>query len=141
MAREPTQRTDAMLPHPALKAILLCDRIIQEAETSKVTLVGILDRLTASEFPFDYVRGLELYVRVTDAAGEYTTRMEVVRVEDEQTIVEGDATMAMLDRTRSYEIRFDFPRVPFERPGQYEFRLFANGRFVGAAVLLVEGAE
>jgi len=141
MARDPTWRTDPDLPHPALKAILLCDRIIQEAETNKLTLVGVLDRVTASEFPFDYVRGLELYVRVTDAAGQYAIRIEVVRVEDEQTIVAGDAVAAIPDRTSSHDIRFDLPSVPFERPGQYEFRFFANSRFVGAAILLIEESE
>ena len=138
MASEANSGVEQRLPHPALKAILLCDRLIQEAATDKVTIVGVVDRLTASEFPFEYVRGLELYVRVIDAAGEYPIRMEIVRVADEHTIGRGEAVVSIPDRMNPYDLQFDLPRIPFEFPGQYEFRVFANGRFVSAAVLLIE---
>jgi hypothetical protein len=82
-----------------------------------------------------------MYARVIDAAGEYSIGMEVVRVADEYTIARGEAVAPIPDRTSPYDVRVDFPRVPFDRPGQYEFRLFANSRFVGAAVLLVEASE
>jgi len=138
MDLRPSSPSDVELPHPSLKAILLCDRIVEEAGTSKIALVGILDRLTVPEFPFDYVRGLELYVQVTDAAGEYAIRMDLVCLDDEHTVGQGEAVNVIVDRRYSHEVRFDFPRIPFERPGSYEFRVFANSRFVGAAVLLVE---
>jgi hypothetical protein len=138
MAHEPTPGSAAALPHPALKAILLCDRIIQEAVTEKVSLIGIVDRVVGAEFPFDYVRGVALYARVTDAAGEYALRMEVVRLEDEWLAGGVDVVAAIPDRMAAYEIVFDLARIRFERAGRYEFRLIANGRFIGGAVLLVE---
>ena len=138
MAFAPSPHSDVGLPHPALKAILACDQIIEEAGTGRLTLVRLLDRVTASEFPFDYVRGVTVYVRITDAAGEYAMRMEVVRLHDEETIGEGDAMITAPDRMTPHEFTFDVPAIPCERAGACEFRLFANGRFVGAAVLLVD---
>jgi hypothetical protein len=67
-------------------------------------------------------------------------RMEVVRLDDEQMIGWSDAMTAVTDRLELYEVGFDFPRIVFERSGRYEFRVFANGRFVSSAVLLVEAA-
>src|SRR5256885_96406 len=101
------------LPHPALKAILLCERIIEEVGTTRVTLVGILSRLTVREFPADYARGLELYLRVTDAAGQYAIRMEVVRLDGEQIIGWAEATSIIADRMHSPEVGFSLPRVVF----------------------------
>jgi hypothetical protein len=138
MARGPTRGLDEELPHPALKAILLCDRIIQEAVTEKMSLIGILDRVVGDAFPFDYVRGAALYARVTDAAGEYAIRMEIVRLEDEWLAGDVHAVAAIPDRIPAYEIVFDLAGIRLERAGRYEFRLIANGRFVGSAVLLVE---
>jgi hypothetical protein len=63
-------------------------------DADTITIVGVVDRLTASEFPFEYVRGLELYVRVIDAAGEYPIRMEIIRVADEYTIARGEAVVS-----------------------------------------------
>jgi hypothetical protein len=122
--------------------MLLCDRIIQEAETERVTLVGILDRVTSPEFPFEYVRGLGVYLRITDAAGEYGIRLNQVRLEDEEVVGQWDLQRAVLtDRTDAYEIMLELPSVPFAERGRYEFRFIANDRFVAAAPLSVEGAE
>ena len=131
----------AMLPHPAVKAILLCERTIRDSHSGSATLVGLVDDISAPAFPFVYARGLELYVRVIDVAGKYETRIEVVSVVDGQTIAGVNGVAAMPNRRRAYELIFDFERLPFERPGEYEFRFFANGRFVASAVLLVGDAE
>jgi hypothetical protein len=141
MASDPTRRADAELPRPALKAILLCERTIQEAGTDRITIVGILDRLAAAEFPLEYLRGLKLYVRVTDAAGEYAIRVELVRLEDNQVVGEGDLVTTISDRRTAHAVAFDLPRLALDYPGRYDFRVFANDRFLASEVLLVEESE
>ncbi|MBM3221564.1 MAG: hypothetical protein FJZ38_23320 [Candidatus Rokubacteria bacterium] len=140
MAIQSAQNAEPEPPHPVLKAILLCERIIAEVGTTKITLVGTLGRLTSSQFPFDYRRGLELYVQITDVAGAYAMRMEVIRLEDERTIAEGETVSVIADRMDAYDVGFELPSIPFERPGRYDFRVFANSRFIASAVLLVERA-
>jgi hypothetical protein len=109
MASEPTWRADQELPHPALEAILLCERTIQEAGT--------------------------------DAAGEYAIRMEVVRLEEGQTVARGDSVMAIPDRRTTHVVILELAHISLEIPGLYDFRVFADGRFVGDEILLVERAE
>ena len=140
MATQRASYAEPEPPHPVLKAILLCERIIEEAGTDKITLVGTIGRLVSPEFPFDYARGLELYVQVTDAAGEYAMRMELIRLEDERMIGGGATLRLIADRIDADDVGFAISRVVFERPGRYEFRVFANARFVGRAVLLIERA-
>ncbi|HEX9420024.1 MAG TPA: hypothetical protein VGA81_13305 [Methylomirabilota bacterium] len=117
--------------------MLLCDQAIREGGTNKVTLVGIFDRIWNTQFPFQWTRPTAIYARVTDAEGEYDIRLELVRLDDEQTIgrFEGRATLA--GRMESSELIFPIDTLAFERPGRYEFRLFANRRQVGGMALSV----
>ena len=112
--------------------MLVCDQAIREVETNKVTLVGITHRVFGPEFPLLRSRPTTVYARVTDAEGEYEIRLELVRLEDEQTIGRVDSTATLPDRMASHEIIFNLDGgLLFERPGTYEFRLFANGRHPG----------
>lgn len=129
-------------PHPALLAMLICDQAIREGGTNKVSLIGIFDQIFARGFPFEWIRPVALYARLTDAQGQYRMRVELVRIADEQAVGRGDfETPTIADRMRAHEITLEFNRLRFEQPGRYEFRLFANDRYVGGAVLNVVQRE
>ena len=118
--------------------MLVCDQAIREVETNKVTLVGIIHRILGLEFPLLWSRPTTVYARVTDAEGEYEIRLELVRLEDEQTIGRVDRKAEVPDRMASREIIFNLDGgLLFELPGRYEFRLFADGRHVGGIVFTV----
>ncbi len=109
--------------------MLVCDQTIREADTDKVSLVGIIDRVFGREFPLLWSRPTTVYARVTDAEGEYAIGLELIRLEDEQMIGRVDSTATLPDRMASHEIIFNLDGgLLFERPGTYEFRLFADGR-------------
>ena len=72
-----------------------------------------------------------------DAEGDYPIRVELVRLEDEMTIGRLDMTAMLADRTGTHELIFNVGQLVFERPGVYEWRLFANGRHVGGMRLNV----
>jgi hypothetical protein len=44
---------------------------------------------------------------------------------------------AVPDRTGADEVTFNIQGLRFDRPGRYEFRLFANGRHLGGVMLTV----
>ncbi len=124
-------------PRPHLSAMLVCDHAIREAGTNKVTLVGIFDRIFSSSFPSDYMTPISVYARVTDAAGVYRMRLELVRLEDDQATGRAETDVEIQDRMRPHELTYTIPGVRFERPGVYEFRLFASDRFLGGMTLNV----
>ena len=116
--------------------MLVCDQAIREVGTNKVTLVGIFEGISSSAFPFDWMRGVTVYARLTDAQGVYDMRIELVRLlEDEEAVGGEDFQETVEDRMRVQEIIMAFGRIRFEHPGKYEFRLFANDRYLGGAVL------
>lgn len=126
------------LPRPVLQALLVCDQAIREAETNKMTLVGIFERVFGSEFPLPWNRPMAVYARVTDAEGEYDIRLELIRLADEHTIGRVDGKVAVSERVATAEIVFRLEDgLVFDRPGRYEFRLFANGQHVAGTVFTV----
>ena len=78
-----------------------------------------------------------MYARVTDAEGHYQIRLELVSLEDEQSVGRLDGEMTVGDRMGFSDLIFNFDRLIFERPGRYEFRLFAGDRHVGGVVFTV----
>ena len=82
-----------------------------------------------------------VYARVTDAEGHYQIRLELVRLEDELSVGRVDVEMTAGDRMGFGELIFKLDRLIFERPGRYEFRLFAGDRHVGGVVFTVVQIE
>ncbi len=68
-------------PHPTLNAMLLCDHTIREHGTGKVSLIGIFENISAARFPVVH-RSLSVYAKLVDAEGEYTIRLELLRLDD-----------------------------------------------------------
>jgi hypothetical protein len=70
---------------------LFVDHAISEIGTRKLTLVGIVDRIFRERSPLQWAHPIALHARVTDAEGDYPIRLDLVRLDDEQTIARLDA--------------------------------------------------
>jgi hypothetical protein len=128
-------------PHPALNAMVICDLAIQEQVTGKTSVIGVFENISAHTFParcgFVYV-----YAKITDAQGEYRLRLDLVRLDDLGVIGRGSLQATFSNRMVPSELVFQLGGLSFERPGRYEFRLYANERWVGSKVLnVVEAPE
>ena len=116
-------------PYPL--AILLCDQIIVDERSKKKTLVGIFDLIYARQFPVGH-RPLSIYVRLTDAEGQYEFRMDYVQVKTDKLLGRGEIpAVPITDRLKTHELIMEFPPIKIPEPGDYEFRLWANDRYVG----------
>lgn len=111
--------------------MLLCDLTIREAGTGKISLIGVFESISAATFPVVH-RGLAVYAKLADAEGEYAIRLELVRLDDGQVLAQGALTAAFGSRMTPGELVFNLDNLGFERPGRYEFRLYAADRFVAA---------
>jgi len=128
-------------PHPALNAMVICDQTIQDQATGKTTLAGIFETVSAYQFPA--LHGiLCVYAKLTDTQGEYRIRLELVRLEDLRVIGQGQLRATFSDRMAPAELIFQVGSLLFQGPGRYEFRLYANDRWVGSKSLsVVQAAE
>ena len=102
-----------------------------------VSLVGIFDRIMSATFPFIWTRPASVYARVTDVQGRYTFRLDLVDLGADNTIGRIELPFEFQDRIASYDLIFPINGMRFERPGNYEFQLFADLRYVGGMRLYV----
>ncbi len=116
-------------PTPVPVAFLLCDQVISDEATKKKTIVGVFDRILLGKFPGSH-SPVAVYVRVVDAEGEYKLRVEYVQVASQSVLAVVDGTVHVKDRLRAGEFFIPLPPLPIPSPGEYEFRLWMNDRYI-----------
>jgi hypothetical protein len=103
-------------PIPAVVAFLICEKIIAEAETKKKTLVNVFDRILSSQFPATF-GPFCIYVRMVDAEGDYSIRVEFVHLETEMQVARTDAvTLNVPRRLGTHDLTFIIPGVELHSP-------------------------
>jgi hypothetical protein len=122
--------TEPKPPHPTFNAMLICDNALREEGSKKVSLIGIFAQVLAEKFPTIH-GSLCVYANIADAEGKYRLRLELVRADDMLMIGSGGTEVDFPDRWRPAEVVFELRGLVFERPGRYEFVLWANDRVVG----------
>jgi hypothetical protein len=141
MQKPEEYRTETLPPpHPALNAMLICDLALQEQVTGKTSLVGIFETVSAYQFPARH-GFLSVYVKLTDVQGEYGLRLEFVQLDELKVVGQGQLRATFADRMAPAELVFQIGDIVFEREGRYEFRLYANDRWVGSKSLNVRQAS
>jgi hypothetical protein len=116
--------------------MLLCDLTIREHGTGKVSLIGVFENISAARLPVVH-RALSVYAKLTDAEGDYTIRLELVRLEDSHMAAQGALEATFADRMAPGELIFNLENLALDKPGRYEFRLYADDRFVAAKTFTV----
>ena len=111
--------------------MLLCDLTIREHGTSKMSLIGIFENISAARFPVVH-RALTVYAKLADAEGDYAIRLELLRLDDSHMVAQGTLRASFADRMTPGELTVNLENLGFERPGRYEFRLYADDRFVAS---------
>jgi hypothetical protein len=129
-------------PIPSVLAILICDRVIQEAGTAKKTLVGIFERVKTSGLPATFAFGI--YGRLIDAEGEYGLRVRLCKTDsegNERVLFELKSTATVESRLIPVDIAINFPTVKMDEYGRYEVQIYADDMYLGHASLDIESLE
>jgi uncharacterized protein YbdZ (MbtH family) len=122
-----------MKPLPIVSAFLVCDDASRDAMTGKVSLYGIFKTIFTAQVPTAHP-SLVLYASLTEAQGEYELWVEFVHVPMNRRIArfpspeEGALRIKADSRLDYIEVVFKVHWLPFPELGEYEFRLFVDGR-------------
>jgi len=123
---------------PKANAMLICDYVITEQGTNKKSLIGIFEHIGTAQFPVVH-HSLSVYVKLTEARGEYQFRLELADLKNDRVLSKGDlpGKIHINHPLETRELVFNFMGLKFEEPGQYEFRIYANDRIFGQKVFVV----
>jgi len=122
---------------PSIKAAILCDQAIREAESNKWTLVGLWDRLTVPRQPSPenpiFHPKLGIYFYLADCtSGIYTVSMELLWYgETIEGFLKIDATVEIHQEMTAAEFALNLPPIPLVKLGTYSFRLTMNDEYIG----------
>jgi hypothetical protein len=127
----------AQPPLPTVHAMLVCDLVIREAGTNKHSAIGIFTDVFTTKFPM-ILNPLAVYVCLGDALGFYDLAVELVDLAEDKVLgrVEGMKLQAK-DKLATHDFGIRFVNTTFQKPGTYEFRLFADRRILGGKKLRV----
>lgn len=116
---------------PILKAMILCDQTIVEQGTGKRTLIGIFDRIKATQFPSTHP-AMSVYVQFREIEGVFTFTLELFDLNQgrslHRAVIEN---FRVEDKSRDCELVFNLLSVRFENEGDFEFRIYVNDCIFG----------
>ena len=119
---------------PTVRAFLLADAVIQDRQTRKWSVVNVFDQIFAQQFPC-FHPSLALYVKLADAHGRYTVRVEFRDAQDViLSKIEG-ITVETTGPARSAEFGVTAQGLPLKAAGRFQFQLFLNEEYAAAASL------
>lgn len=135
MARKPPGRTrksksKARKPPPKCKAILLCDQAIIEANTGKISVIGIFERFVQHQFP-GLTHEVTAFMQLIEGIGRYNLVIEVHDLQQEAVIARSvEFTVEFPDRLARINLVLPVPPLNLQHPGAYDFVLLADGQLV-----------
>jgi hypothetical protein len=115
---------------PRCKAILLCDKILVEAGTGKISLVGIFDRVGVAGFPAA-VGPFNAFLQMTDGVGRYEVFVEVHDLSDGLVLARTQSGMLEFkEPTDKINFQIAMPRWQARHGGAYDFVVLADDEVV-----------
>ena len=122
---------------PKVISFLIADVVIQDKATNKWSAIGIFDRIMALGFPCVHP-SLSLYIRLSDAEGQYAIRVEFRDVNDSRLAVFEGLTLSIPSRLSHPDLGIKTINLPIPKPGRYYFDLYFNGELTESLPLEVE---
>jgi Family of unknown function (DUF6941) len=118
-----------MAEPPIVLGLTLCDYVIVEEGTRKVSLIGAFTSMAVEEFPA-VSPPFSVYAALTDASGNVTIRLVVVRLDTDEEVYSFQGTAHFPDKLAAVGFYLHIQDCSFPVPGFYQFTLDVDGEWV-----------
>ena len=123
---------------PIVLAINICDEIIRDGISKKISLIGLFNRIDATSFPASH-RSLHVYVCLTDGHKVYGGELRFVNDKDNSTILLVKARVPFKDPRQTVELNFEVGNLKFDEPGNFSVQFYCDGKLAGERRFIVSG--
>jgi hypothetical protein len=123
---------------PIVLAINICDEIIRDEISRKISLIGLFNRIDATSFPVSH-RSMHVYVSLTDGHKIYEGELRFVNDKDESAIFTLKSRVPFKDPRQTVELNFEVRNLQFHEPGNYSVRFYCDGKLAGERRFIVNG--
>ena len=128
-------------PPPVVLAIVICDLIIRDELTKKLTMVGVFSTVYGLKLPVVLGGGMSVYAALTDGRGEYRNRIVVKHLESDTIVFQAEGPLAFQNPHQVVELNMKLPQVSFPHWGRYEISLLSEGNLLGGRTFTVQQAK
>lgn len=126
------KKDDIKKQKPILLAINICDQIIRDEATKKISLIGLFNTIKADTFPIRHSL-LHVYVAITNGQGEYEGELRFVNLSNRQLVAKALGKIGFYNPLEVYEFNFAFQNLEFSSEGKYAVEFLCDGELVGGA--------
>ncbi len=131
---------DSRKPNPTVLSINICDAIIRDELTKKVSLVGLFNVIRANSFPCTHPL-MHVYVALTNGHGKYKTEVRFANLETSEPIVGMVGELNFQNPLQVVEMNLCWQQVSFDNPGEYEVEVLCDGTRTGARKFRLIGPQ
>src|SRR5262245_98945 len=115
-----------MFPPPTAYALTLCEKIVVEEDTRRLTLVNCLTMLAVDRFP-SLPQDFYALAALTGGAGDATIQLNFYHPETLEVVHSFQRRIQFQDRLTEVQVRFHVRDCIFPVPGRYHVALLVDG--------------
>ncbi len=135
---EKNTSSESKKPKPIVLSINICDTIIRDETTKKVSLIGLFNAIKANTFPSTHSL-FHVYVALTNGHGPYKTSLRIVSVDNSEVLVNINGELNVINPLQVIELNIALQGLRFNKPGKYSVQVLCNGEPIGSRDFLVIG--
>lgn len=117
-------------PGPVVLAINICDSVIRDEWTKKVSLIGLFSLITSPNFPCKHP-SMHIYMALTGGHGNHEMEVKLVRVEDQQAVMVMRGPVEFANPLQVAEVNLRWENIILEKPGEYSVEVFCDSEPIG----------
>ena len=121
---------------PVLLAMTVCDQIIREEGTKKISLMGLFNTMHAKKFPCIHPR-MHIYIALTEYTGSANCELKFSDSSG-KAIVQLTGPVNFPDKLAVVEMNFCINNLPLPKAGLYHFDFIMDGQPIGHRKFMVQ---
>jgi len=114
-----------MAVKPIILAVILCDTVIRESGTNKLSLIGTFNGIFAPSFPCTHP-SLSIYIAITEGRGKVPCKLRMLSLEENNVVFDLPGQIDFGGPTSVGEMVFQLQQIRFEKPGTYAIEFWAG---------------
>ena len=127
-------------PTPFVLSINICDSIIRDEITKKVSLIGLFSIINSNVFPCAHP-SMHVYIALTNGHGKYNTEIRFSHLEDGEPIAGMTGELDFKNPLQVLELNICWQNLRFNKSGEYIVQVLCEGEVVGERKFRVSGPQ
>lgn len=127
-------------PAPVVLSINICDTIIRDQISKKVSLIGLFGSIRCPSFPARHPK-MHVYVSLTDGHGKHKINIRFVSLETGTPVVSMEGEIEFPNPLQVVDLNLEWNNLKFDKSGVYSVEVLCDNVSIGSRKFNVEGQK